>query len=445
MKPIELNLASRPFRNDLPLGVLLALLAISALGLTAHNTYTWITADSRLAALDREMADHEQRMAEIQSEADRLQKELEAIDLDVLAPQAEFANAVLRERNFSWTRFFNALEQVLPWHTKLSSIRPRFDAGRVIIDLTATSQNYDSFLDFQTALQNSPFFDQVVPTGYETGKGSDNRIFFSLEFAYDPDVELAAPSREDDGRQAGVETIVVPEEGAGDAAVDRGLTANGGAGSGREVLAVDVPETVEPAALAAEESGSADPRREKAGKSRAGRAGKARGSRSQRKAGRQRRNAADPSGSGGQGDFAGSAVLPPGGSGGARRIVEPALAERPKAGASKPKRASENQGAQGPDGKDAKRRRLTPEELKAEREAEVVYENGVPMITPKIKSGPLPKLPKEIRDRLPDGHPAKGDSGDNGNADSGSSSEGGTSGSSGSGGSGSGSSGGGQP
>lgn len=450
MKALEINLASRPYRNDLPLALLLGLAIVLSFGLTAKNVYTYITADSRLADLDQELADHQRSMERIQAEAERLQKELDAVDLEILEPQAEFANAVLQERNFSWTLFFNALEDVLPWHTRLTSIRPHFDSGRVVIEVNATSQNYDGFLEFQRVLQASPHFDQVLPTGFETGKGGDQRVYFSLNFTYDPQSMMAPAEAGQGERVADVETIVVDEEGE-QVAGGREAVPSAAAGSGEEGILgpPDLTPSAEPEALGAPRDAASGGRAGRASEGRATEQGAVPTGRKRRKAGKKgagpRRFMA-----GGAGADAGSAgLLPRGGAGSASPAAERApLAQRPRgpAAASGSSGASDSaKQASGAGQAGEPRRKLSAEELKKLREDQVVYDkDGVPMIAPKIKEGPAPQLPKEVRDLLPDGHPAKGDSGQDTSGSSGQEGSGGDGSQSGSGSTGSGS-GGGQP
>lgn len=450
MKPIEINLASRPYRNDLPLGVLLGVVVALSFGLTAKNVYTYITADSRLEALDRELADHQRSMERIQTEAQRLKQELDAVDLDILQPQADFANAVLQERNFSWTLFFNALEDVLPWHTKLTSIRPHFDSGRVVIEVNATSQNYDGFLEFQRVLQASSHFDQVVPTGFETGKGSDRRVYFTLEFSYDPRTMQSAPAAGQEDRVADVETIVVGEDGE-EIAAGKGPSgpASSGPGEAEMLGGPDVAVPREPEVLGAPRDAASGRSGGRAAGGGSSREGAVETGRKRRKSGKKgpgpRRFAA-----GAAGADAGSTALLPGNTGGRGLPAagQAPLAKRPT-DASTASSSSRGGAATGPapDPKqiDAARTKLTPEQLKKLREDQVVYDkNGVPMIAPKIKDGPAPQLPKEVRDLLPDGHPAKGDSGQDTSGSSGQEGSGGDGNQSGGGSSGSGS-GGGQP
>ncbi len=185
MKPLDLNLASRPFTNDTPLVVGLVVLAILALGLTAYDVHAWMTADTRKAVLESQIADHRVRMREMKEEATRLQQELDGIDLEVLSAQADFVADVLRQRNFSWTRLFNDLEDVLPWNVRLVSIRPSFEAGQILVALDGVARHKRALFDFEEILERSPRFSRVTPQGFRRAEGSNN-VLFTLEVRYTP-------------------------------------------------------------------------------------------------------------------------------------------------------------------------------------------------------------------------------------------------------------------
>ncbi len=254
MKPLEINLARRPYRNDVPIGIVVSLLLIGALLFSGTNIYTWLTADARLATLKQEMEDHESRMRAMEKEAVALRAELDDIDLEVLVPQAEFVGSVLQQRNFSWTLLFNALEEVLPWNVRLSVVRPRFQMGSVLINVSGMARDFDGYLDFQESLLQSKYFSDVVPAGYDQGRNSDSRLIFSLDVQY-----LAAEHRADQlDKGEGVlkannEVIVVDGEDGDEAEPNTGETAAArrdalsgpeGAGAGDvELAAQDEKET----------------------------------------------------------------------------------------------------------------------------------------------------------------------------------------------------------
>ena len=215
MKPIDINLASSPFRNDKPIWAALGVVAAFALGFSGYNAWAYFSAGSRQAQLEQEIAGHRKRMHEMKLEADKLQAALAKVDQDTLTSQAEFVSSILDQRNFSWTRLFNALEQVTPWDIKLVSIRPQFEVlnkrtgeGRIRIEVSGVGRTFDSFLDLQESLQDSAMFSEVTPEEYE--RQADERIEFNMAFTYKPPEQVPEESADATGE------AVAAARGAGD-------------------------------------------------------------------------------------------------------------------------------------------------------------------------------------------------------------------------------------
>ena len=224
MRPIDINLASNPFRNDKPIWALLGLAAAVAFGFTGYNAWAYLSAGSRQAQLEQEIAGHRTRMREMKLEADKLQAVLAKVDQETLTSQAEFVSSILDQRNFSWTHLFNALEEVTPWDVKLVSIRPQFEVlnrrtgeGRIRIQVSGNGRTFDSFLDLQDALQAAEMFSEVTPEEYE--RQGDDRVDFNMAFTYKPPPE--APEG------AGAEGAAVAD-GSRSAAGANGETAEAG-------------------------------------------------------------------------------------------------------------------------------------------------------------------------------------------------------------------------
>lgn len=227
MKPLQINLARSPFRNDLLLWVVFSALGLGGLGLTAFNTYSFMTAERRQEKLQADLAGHRQAMQEMQGESERLRADLSKVDLDVLESQAEFVAGVLQERNFSWTHLFNALEETVPWNVKLAAIRPIFREGKINLTLNGTARNMEAFLNMQDLLQASARFGNVSPADWQQLPGNET-VSFTLTLGYRPleggegqdapeETSLAAgeaaePEAEGEGGEFGEE--VVDEEPA---------------------------------------------------------------------------------------------------------------------------------------------------------------------------------------------------------------------------------------
>lgn len=211
MKPLQINLAANPFRNDLLLWLVFSLLGLGALGLTAYNTAAFMTAENRQQRLQDDLAGHRQAMQDMQTESERLRADLAKVDLDVLESQAEFVAGVLQERNFAWTKLFDALEATIPWNVKLVAIRPTFHEGKIRLTLNGVARSMEAFLNMQDLLQASPRFGDVAPGDWQQMEGNET-VNFTVTLGYIPETPESIPAEE-----AVPETVVVegPEPGEG--------------------------------------------------------------------------------------------------------------------------------------------------------------------------------------------------------------------------------------
>ncbi len=218
MKPIELNLAGNPYRNDTPLLAGLGVLAAAALLFTAYNAFGYLTADSKRDALVDQLADHRAQMEAMRQEEQEIRAALGKFDADILQAQADLVSRVLNERNFSWTGLLNQLEGVLPWNVRLSSIRPQFgDSNVTVVDLRGTAMDVDAFYALQDSLENSPRFTDVQPGSWQLlsrGMGNDERISFNIQCRYLPpsDEERAAAGPAGSSPPGAADDVIVVDD-----------------------------------------------------------------------------------------------------------------------------------------------------------------------------------------------------------------------------------------
>lgn len=183
MKPIHLNLASRPFRDYRPVygAVVIMALLTAFLGLSNVDTmlkYRTETKTTR-ANIDR----LEEQTASEQRQADTLTQRLRSVDLKLLSSQTEFANTQLAERAFSWSELLDRLERILPDDVRIQSVSPSFDKDGVVHlamtcigkkneGLTATINRFNADPHFANAFPTS---DSLQETEYHFVLGVDYR------------------------------------------------------------------------------------------------------------------------------------------------------------------------------------------------------------------------------------------------------------------------------
>jgi Tfp pilus assembly protein PilN len=113
---------------------------------------------------------------EIQAAFARVQSQ----DKQQLPSEVALANQIIEKRSFSWTRFLSELEQAIPTHVAISSIR--LDPGRLVIHLTGTAVNLEDVTTFTVALQDHPTFKNAVLGQHRDA--SNGMVEFDLTLHY---------------------------------------------------------------------------------------------------------------------------------------------------------------------------------------------------------------------------------------------------------------------
>lgn len=200
MLSLDLNLASRPFKNNVPLWAGLAAAAIALVVFSIYNVTTYGEYAERLADLDAKLARVETELAEIERRERAVQREIEKVDLAFLNAKVQKANEVIRWKAFSWTRLFNLLQGVQPGDVQMSAVRPLFRPDEQITDkrsikdpeviqvsVEGTARRLEDFLAFERRLIDDPHFARPEPEHTDTDEQSRETLF-RLQFWYDPRV-----------------------------------------------------------------------------------------------------------------------------------------------------------------------------------------------------------------------------------------------------------------
>jgi Tfp pilus assembly protein PilN len=202
MRTLELNLASRPFRNDTPIWAAHGVLLAGVVVFTVWNAHTAIDATRKLNALQADLGSAERQRNELDRREEAAIKGARAFDLKTMQVQADKANDIILRRGLSWTRLFNTLEHVVPYEVRMTAVRPVYGtgqgggarnavfAGTVPVDVEGTAQSFESFLEFERALIVDPHFAGVEPVRSESPPNTQE-VTFSLRFLYDPEGRLA--------------------------------------------------------------------------------------------------------------------------------------------------------------------------------------------------------------------------------------------------------------
>jgi Tfp pilus assembly protein PilN len=185
VKPIHLNLASRPFRDYRPVYAAVIVMALLTAFLALNNVDTLLRYQTETKTTRANIAKLEEQTADEQRKTDTLTQRLRGVDLKLLASQTEFANAQLAERAFSWSELLDRLERVLPADVRLQSVSPTFDKdGLVHLAMTCVAKSGDGLTATINRFNSDPHFANAFPSSevHELQQQSEYRFMLGVDY-----------------------------------------------------------------------------------------------------------------------------------------------------------------------------------------------------------------------------------------------------------------------
>lgn len=182
MKPLHLNLASRPFRDYRPVYAAVVLMALLTAFLALNNVDTFLRYRTETKTTRANIAKLELQIADEQRRTETFAQRLRGVDLKLLASQTEFANAQLAERAFSWSELLDRLEKVLPNDVRLLSVNPSFDKdGLVHLSMTCITKTGEGLTATINRFNADPHFANAFPLN-ETAEGTEYHFILGVDY-----------------------------------------------------------------------------------------------------------------------------------------------------------------------------------------------------------------------------------------------------------------------
>ena len=186
MKPLHLNLASRPYRDYRPVHAVVVAMSLLIAFMLLNNIETGYryardtrTTRDKIAGIEQQTETENHRAVDV---AQRLR----GVNVKVLADQAQFVNARLAERAFSWSELLDRLERVVPDDVRIESISPTFAKdGMVHLTLQAAGKNSQGMVRTLDRFNREARFANAFPTSEsKTNEG----YHFGIQVDYRPSV-----------------------------------------------------------------------------------------------------------------------------------------------------------------------------------------------------------------------------------------------------------------
>jgi len=163
LKPLPLNLASRPFRNNLLVGTLLTVVGAALIGGTAFNLYVYLSYGAAYATLQRAQEEDRARITELQKQERDLAAQIKTRDFRSAYGRGKLASELIRKSAFSWTQLFNTLETVIPPDVVLAAIRPNISSDGIVLRIEGVAKSHLALLTLEEKLQGHDAFKKVAP------------------------------------------------------------------------------------------------------------------------------------------------------------------------------------------------------------------------------------------------------------------------------------------
>ncbi len=182
MKPIHLNLASRPFRDYRPVYAAVVLISLLTAFLALNNVDTFLRYRTETRTTRANIAGLEEQIADEQRRTESLTQRLRGVDLKLLSSQTEFANSQLAERAFSWSELLDRLERILPTDVRLQSVTPSFEKdGTVHLAMICVSKGGEGLTATINRFNGDLHFANAFPT-VETQQLSEYHFTLSVDY-----------------------------------------------------------------------------------------------------------------------------------------------------------------------------------------------------------------------------------------------------------------------
>jgi Tfp pilus assembly protein PilN len=224
---LRTNLSTRPFYNERAVHLLLALAALIVVLVTAFNAI-------RIIALSRQNTELSSLINRDREEAQRLTREaqrtragINPAELETTSNAVAVANSLIDQRTFSWTEFFNRIEETMPPDVMLTTVRPSFTNDITTIQMTVLARRTEDLDEFMEKLEATGAFDDVLPTQTDTDEEGLHRLL--LETVY-VGVQPEAPDPPEATVPAGAAAPGATPPRPGAAPGQSGRAARGGAG-----------------------------------------------------------------------------------------------------------------------------------------------------------------------------------------------------------------------
>jgi hypothetical protein len=163
---LRANVSTRPFYNERAVRIAIGV-AAGLVGLATLINIAWVvTLSARNTSLGTQIRQDEQTAAKLEAEARNLRARIKQ-ELAVVVEAAREANALIDQRTFSWTEFFNLIEATLPADVMLVAVTPAVREGETEVRMRVLARRAEDIDAFMESLEGTKAFAGILPVSEE--------------------------------------------------------------------------------------------------------------------------------------------------------------------------------------------------------------------------------------------------------------------------------------
>jgi len=200
---LRTNLSTRPFYNDRAIHVAVGVAAVLIAALTIWNVISVVSLSKQNTELSTRVNRDRAEAEQLTRMAGEIRGRMNKDELQLVVDQAREANALIDQRTFSWTAFFNHLEATMPPDVMLTSVRPKVEKGMTTVTMAVLGRRAEDIDEFIEKLEATGAFENVVPVQQDRNEEGLRRV--TIEAIYSATAEDAAA-------EAAVEGAVKPPQ-----------------------------------------------------------------------------------------------------------------------------------------------------------------------------------------------------------------------------------------
>ena len=164
---LRTNLSTRPFYNERAVHMALGGVALLVVLIALFSMFRLVTLSGRNSELGTQIKEDEQEAAKAEADAKALRSRINEVELATVVAAAREANALIDQRTFSWTEFFNLIEATLPSDVMLSSVRPEIRDGQTQVTMSVLARRAEDVDAFMESLEATKAFSGILPRSEE--------------------------------------------------------------------------------------------------------------------------------------------------------------------------------------------------------------------------------------------------------------------------------------